>query len=167
VPTDHHDLGGVAVALEELCAEWKEVGSRQAVILEDDAALLIGEEPIDCGPNSPLAAQVVRLVQPLDLAGPVDVLKHHAGALATFRVRGDISTGPIGGHIKLPRCRRTDSLEDPLRLLWTVERDHQQWNVSGWAHYRPDLLVTRIARPTNLPIRGRRDASAARSGHAG
>src|SRR5262245_18419194 len=70
-PADRHDARDIAEAIEKLAAEAKEIGRRQAVVLQNDPLLLMRKEPIDGGADADAAAKVRAAELRLDLAGPV------------------------------------------------------------------------------------------------
>ncbi len=143
VPADHHHLGGVAVALEQLGAEPEEVQRRHAVVLHDDAGVHLGHEPIDRRADAELAAEVAVLEPGANLAGPVDAVEDPAGACAAVQVVRVAGARPVGGDEQPPRRRAPHSLEHPPGLLRTVERHQQHWDVGGGAHHAPRVVPGR------------------------
>lgn len=97
--TDAPHPSVVTVALQQVGAINKEVGMGNAVILKDDAFLHLLEKPADRTAHPQATALVHIGIEPLDLAGPINLLlDHRAGGGHLIGFVRALGVWAVAGH---------------------------------------------------------------------
>ena len=148
----------VAVFRQHIGAVGEKGWMRQAVILDDDRLVHLGEHTVETGGDTPATAQVLIGKVARHLAGPVDSVSDGAGFLAQRLVRLVPLARSVGEHEKPPRLCLAHPCEHLLRPVWAIEDDHDDGHLKDIAHGAHDSRVRACAAPTPLWTTGRAGA---------
>ena len=124
VAGDHHHPVVIAIPIEQLRDERVEGRVREAVILENDALLLMAEEPVECSLDAPAASEICLREEGAHLAIPVDLGGDPSSLVAT-RLLISPNSRTVGGNVEHPWLRLPDCLEGLRRQVWSVEDDEE------------------------------------------
>lgn len=122
----------LAVPLQQGAAVREEVGMGNAVVLQDDALLLLLEKPGD-GAAHPQAAALVHIgIEALDLAGPVNlVLNYRASGGHLLGFAGALRVGAVAGHIQARGRHRTNGVDHLAQGVGAAPSDQEEGSI-GW-----------------------------------
>ena len=102
----------VPIAVQQPRAVGEEVRMGDAIVLQDNSLLHLFEKPGDGAADSEAAALVRISVEPLDMAGPVDLaLNHGAGGSHLFGFAGTGGVGAIASHEQARGPHWADSID--------------------------------------------------------
>jgi len=116
-----HDSLITSVPRQQFDTVWKEVGTREAVVLEDDRFLDLGEHPVDPARYTDAAAEVCIGVVSQHLTRPVDAIDDRAHLPAPFGLTGPVGAGAVGDDQQCLRPRRGDGVEHLAGGVGTIE----------------------------------------------
>lgn len=114
----------------------------QAIVLQDDAALLVFEEPGDGAAYRQLAAEVFVPEEGFHLAWPIDGGRDGAGLRDPFGLAVTVGARPVGGDVEPRRTGRADGREDFGGYVGPVE-DQEQNRGTGCSWEVGHLMMRR------------------------